>query len=349
MLTMDTWERTSRMLGLVGGGPLLSITPLAGGANNRVFLVETEQRQLLLKAYFRDPADTRDRLKTEFDFCRYVWQKGVRSIPQPLASDPDAGLGLFEYVTGRISKPGEIDQQAVEQAIAFFQDINRHRHDADNAGLPDASEACFSIRGHLDLVHKRIQRLESMSLIEAIDSQAHYFVEHQLLPAWNKVLLCVHEQIGLYGLSLDAVLDQHDRCLSPSDFGYHNAIRQEDGSLKFVDFEYSGWDDPAKLICDFFCQPAVPVPQSYFEYFAQSIARCFVNAEFQRVRSVVLLPIYRMKWCCIVLNEFLPAGHRRRLFSQPEEQTQRKIRQLDKARTILSLITECDLSRRNVA
>ena len=25
----------------------------------------------------------------------------------------------------------------------------------------------------------------------------------------------------------------------------------------FIDFEYAGWDDPSKLICDFFCQPAV--------------------------------------------------------------------------------------------
>ena len=31
------------------------------------------------------------------------------------------------------------------------------------------------------------------------------------------------------------------------------------GELCFLDFEYAGWDDPAKMVADFFCQPAVPV------------------------------------------------------------------------------------------
>ena len=31
-----------------------------------------------------------------------------------------------------------------------------------------------------------------------------------------------------------------------------------DGRLWFIDFEYAGWDDPAKTVCDFFCQPGLP-------------------------------------------------------------------------------------------
>src|SRR5690606_1492036 len=41
------------------------------------------------------------------------------------------------------------------------------------------------------------------------------------------------------------------RLLSPSDFGFHNMLRRDDGSLAFIDFEYFGWDDPAKLAADF--------------------------------------------------------------------------------------------------
>ena len=40
------------------------------------------------------------------------------------------------------------------------------------------------------------------------------------------------------------------RALSPSDFGLHNALRGQDGQLRFVDFEYFGWDDPVKLVSD---------------------------------------------------------------------------------------------------
>src|SRR6185503_11886129 len=46
--------------------------------------------------------------------------------------------------------------------------------------------------------------------------------------------------------------------LSPSDFGYHNAVLADDETVRFFDFEYAGWDDPAKLVCDFFNQVEVP-------------------------------------------------------------------------------------------
>ena len=70
----------------------------------------------------------------------------------------------------------------------------------------------------------------------------------------------------------DQPLDPAERCLSPSDFGFHNAILANDGRLRFIDFEYAGWDDPSKLICDFFCQPAVPAPPQAFDRFATAIA-----------------------------------------------------------------------------
>jgi hypothetical protein len=127
-----------------------------------------------------------------------------------------------------------------------------------------------------------------------------------------------------------------DRCLSPSDFGFHNTIRATDGHLCFIDFEYAGWDDPAKLVADFFCQPELPVPPRFFEEFAQVIARQTSNPELHLSRFRFLLPVYRLKWCCILLNEFLPAGAERRRFAYPtlSDQT-RKEEQLQKVRSAL--------------
>ena len=81
-----------------GLGRVNAIVPLVGGANNRVFRVETAAGVVLLKSYFRHPDDPRDRLGTEFAFARFAWDHGVRCIPQPLACDPVAGLGLFVVV-----------------------------------------------------------------------------------------------------------------------------------------------------------------------------------------------------------------------------------------------------------
>ena len=48
----------------------------------------------------------------------------------------------------------------------------------------------------------------------------------------------------------------------------------------FHDFEYSGWDDPAKTICDFFCQPQVPVNLRYFDEFADSVSKSLRIGEY---------------------------------------------------------------------
>ena len=45
--------------------------------------------------------------------------------------------------------------------------------------------------------------------------------------------------------------------LSPSDFGFHNAILKESGDLVFLDFEYFGRDDPVKLMADFIWHPGM--------------------------------------------------------------------------------------------
>ena len=49
------------------------------------------------------------------------------------------------------------------------------------------------------------------------------------------------------------------------------------GSFVFIDFEYYGWDDPAKMIADFYLQPAVPVPYEYRETFFELVYKYFVQ------------------------------------------------------------------------
>ena len=126
------------------------------------------------------------------------------------------------------------------------------------------------------------------------------------------------------------------RCLSPSDFGFHNAILAADGRLRFFDFEYAGWDDPAKLICDFFCQPELSVNQEHWKFFVEQLILAVSADAALRDRALLLLPAYRVKWCCIILNEFLGAGRDRRTFSMGEESAaSRKSIQLNKARRLL--------------
>jgi hypothetical protein len=124
------------------------------------------------------------------------------------------------------------------------------------------------------------------------------------------------------------------RCLSPSDFGFHNALLTADG-LKFFDFEYAGWDDPAKLCCDFFCQPQLPVALTHWELFVNGLAVA-LGAKDLPARARLLVPAYQIKWCCIMLNEFLRGEQSRREFALGGGAAEERKRiQLDKAQAAL--------------
>jgi hypothetical protein len=135
-------------------------------------------------------------------------------------------------------------------------------------------------------------------------------------------------------LDPSASLPQEQRWISPSDFGFHNALLETNGRPRFFDFEYAGWDDPAKLMADFVCQPAIPVPLGMWNDFLGGLAECrHWNPEIA-LRARVLLPAYRIKWCCIMMNEFLSTEARRRRFSGIGTED-RRATQLAKARAAL--------------
>jgi hypothetical protein len=98
------------------------------------------------------------------------------------------------------------------------------------------------------------------------------------------------------------------------------------------------------MVCDFFCQPEMPVPLDYFPAFRDSVITKAAERENLRERIQLLMPVYRMKWCCIMLNDFHPEGNRRREFSNRTSRLERMAKQLRKARHYYNdWIEPCDI------
>jgi hypothetical protein len=335
----DAVERLSILADL---GPVRAIEPIRGSANNRVFAISSARGRACLKAYFRHPADTRDRLGAEFAFSRFARSAGVSTVPRELACDPAANLGLFEFVDG--VRPREATETLVEEAIAFLRDLNAARWRPAASRLPFAAEACFSIEEHLGLVGGRVNRLADLAPATDLDRTARRFIREELQPMWDEIRNTVRVRGRNAGLDLGRALGPNERCVSPSDFGFHNSLIAPDGRVTFLDFEYAGWDDPAKLICDFFCQPKVPVAEGHFETFARSFAAEFPEPDRVALRARLLLHVYCVKWVCIRLNEFLPAGLWRRQFAAGDQLEERKERQLERACTAFDRLREYERS-----
>ncbi|MCC6231295.1 MAG: phosphotransferase, partial [Verrucomicrobiales bacterium] len=301
-------------------------TPLPGGANNRVFLVRSAGTTRVLKRYFHHPADTRDRFGAERAFYTWAWDHGLRSVPEPLGWDAEARLGLFAQVEGRKLEARDVDATRVNEAAELVMALNASRFEPGAAGIPAASEACFSVAAHLACVERRVTRLREMSPESELDQEAASLVREELVPAWQEVGAELRRGPTAEELPLAA------RVISPSDFGYHNALLAADGRLRFLDFEYAGWDDPAKLVCDFFCQPQVPVDWRHWPALVGALERGIPGLEGLEARARRLFPAYQIKWCCIILNEFLRGDRARRAFAHGAEAVEsRKRAQLDKA------------------
>lgn len=328
----DDLPRCEPLLRKAGYRPPWSCVPLTGGANSRVYRIDVAGGPLLLKAYYRHPDDPRDRLSADYGFTEFAWNHGVDAVARPIACARDAGMALYEFIDGAKLPAEAIGWDAVQQALAFYLAVNAHRHSEHAAALPAGAEACFTLRAHLDVVSRRLARLGTIDGTTALDAAAIEFVRTRLLPFGRSVVDAVATEAERHGVALTAPIAGADRCLSPSDFGFHNALRSADGRLKFIDFEYAGWDDPAKMTADFFCQPERPVPEAFFEPFAAAVAERMTDPPHERWRFRVLLPVYRVKWCCIMLNDFLPAANLRRRFARGDVgEEERKRQQLARA------------------
>jgi hypothetical protein len=311
------------------------LTPLKEGGNNQVSRIPGPKHDFVLKRYFQHPGDNRDRFTTEQRFYGFLWNCGFRQVSEPCAWDAENRVGLFSFVQGRKLNTGEVTRAMVDQALEFAIGMNQFRERSVAREVPVASEAYFSVPEQIAGIGRRVEQAQQIESTTETDAKAAALVRDGLAPAWQKIAAAIAQRCKAEP-SLNQPLPENRRCLSPSDFGFHNALLAGDGRLIFFDFEYAGWDDPAKLICDFFCQPQVPVPFEFWDLFVNTLATGLNEGPELAERARILLPAYQIKWCCIMLNHFARAGRARREFARGSASEADKAAQLEKVRQALS-------------
>jgi hypothetical protein len=324
-----------RLAEQAGRGGVKALSRLAGGRNNQVYRLDTEAGEpLVLKRYFSDPRDARDRLGAEWNFLTHAWSRGIRVVPQPLACEGAEQAGLYSFVRGRKLTASELTPAHVDAAIDFVLAVNKRPRPA----LAPGSEACFSLAEHIATIERRVARLATLDEDVPHVAQARQLVATALQPSWDAVKARIAAGAVVEGLKMDQAISIENSCLSPSDFGFHNALADAAGRLTFLDFEYAGRDDPAKLVSDFFCQPEVPVPLSLHGHFIDRLTQGLGLDAAGVARCRLLLDAYQIKWTCIILNDFLPLGATRRAFADSGAWAQRCAAQLAKAEAKLGLV-----------
>jgi hypothetical protein len=284
------------------------IEQIRAGRNSQVSRIINRDGKWILKKYFQPVGTQRDRLGTEFNFLVFLNGEGLVGIPRPVAMDRDVHCALYSFQPG--NRPDVIAASHISQAASFIGTINRFRELSAALALPFAADACMTWLDHLALTETRISCLIGLKPNSVVEADALAFITGQLMPIWSSIKEGLLQEIPTTQLAKP--LSLAERILSPSDFGFHNTLEHE-GRLSFVDFEYAGWDDPAKLICDFLCQPELPITVKQGWQFTDDVLRNWQCADTVMHRVDKLLPVHRLKWCCILLNEFRAEDLERRL------------------------------------
>lgn len=311
----------------------IQIERLPTSGNNRLYLLNFENKLCVVKHYFKHKEDKRDRLNSEFSFLSFANKIGLDCLPQPIARDDLNGLGIYSYIKGLKPSSADVEKNAVSEALNFLAELNKYRYKSGEE-LPMASEACFSIEAHFNLVEKRIDRLFDID-----DQKIRQFAEKELAAAWKEIKSEIISGAESKGIRCDKEISKKDRIISPSDFGFHNTIIGEQGKFYFIDFEYAGWDDPAKTIGDFFSQVALPVPVKYISQFVKKVADLTSCPNTTATRALLLLRLFRLKWCCIVLNHFVKMDSERRKFAGNDLKTTKE-QQFLKAKKLLNSMND---------
>ena len=339
---MPDSEIAQVLAGLLGTS-VTSAERIYGGRNNRLYqLTCGDSKRYVAKFYPRVGPNDRDRLTAEFTSLDFLWKHGLKCVPEPVLMDNTHGCAIYEHVDGQEIPSTSVNESEIDQAARCLISIKELCGAEGSADLPVAAEACFSVQEVLENIEMRLARLQELPAVGGYHPDLRDFLDREYAPALAEIREWSGSTLEDWGMSPQHELAQSERTLSPSDFGFHNALRRPNGEIVFLDFEYFGWDDPAKMISDFLLHPGMAFGDHLKHRFVTTILEGFQGYSNLAGRLAVAYPLFGLKWCIIILNEFLPEKLSRREFANgvTVDLGETHLNQLKKARALLDRVME---------
>lgn len=296
------------------------IERVGGGRNSRVYRLTCKGSiRYAAKLYFLQGFNERDRLEVEFSSLRFLWKNGVRCIPRPIVADRGRGCGVYEYIEGKEIPSQQITGSDIDDAAQFLMVLKELKNRQGSGYLPIASEACFSVRAIVENIQSRLNRLFPLRSNEVQYAALRIFLERDFMPLFNEVTGWCKSNVRKAGIAFASDLSYEERTLNPADICFHNTLRRSNGQIVFLDFEHFGWDDPAKMVSNFLLHPGMRLSKVFQKRFLTIILKGFKEQKHLAKRVEIEYPLFGLKWCMILLNEFVPEWLRRREFADKND------------------------------
>jgi hypothetical protein len=308
---------SSQILRALPGQLPISVSRLAGSGNSRLTRVGLSGgRQLVVKRGLRPEV-----ARIEFEALSLLRSNGFTEVPEAIDFDAASGSTLLSFVEGRRLGDAEVDAGHVRQAIDFLLRLSRLSRGAGQVFPHEAADSRRRLSDYSSRIRERRAAIEAGRRYSYGGRDQGLQIDavlERLDRAIDEAIRRFEEAAVRSGFNLEGPLPPEERILSPSDFGFHNALVGPSGRLVFLDFEYFGWDDPAKLVADFFHSVAQDLPderkQQLLDGFDQGGGGgAGFRGRFELVRGLIAL-----EWILIVLNVLSPPVLERKVFANPQ-------------------------------
>ncbi|MDB2709246.1 nucleotidase [Candidatus Pelagibacter bacterium] len=268
------------------------------GKNNKSFILNEEK--VFVKQFYNYKNDY-DRYERELKFLNFLSKKNINSVPKVLDFNNTKKKIKYSLISGNIIRKKDSNNiKFIKQSFQFIKKINELNYHSKN--FKYAKGFCKSSKCFEKEINLRLKVLKNNKFIKSIIDDIKK--KFQTLKENNYFNNKYH-------------FNKNDKILSPCDFNYNNIIFSNKKAT-FVDFEYSGIDDPAKLYAIFFLQPDYHIKIKTFNDNIDKLIFIKINKFRFKNNLIYLLPICYLRWALILLNDFSDLNSKRRNFSNNE-------------------------------
>ena len=284
------------------GYKVKNFSNLTTGINSSTFKIEGYEKKYLLKIYNSSKVNPINRLEHENRFLNFLKACKFENVPQIISTNKKENWLLMSWIEGK--KITEVNYDLCKEYLSFLVDIQKFRGIPVAKFILPASEAYFHFKGHIKSINHRILLLEEkqqelLNLKEDSFKTLKNFLD-KVKSEINYLKLFQNDK----NIDMDYILPEENRIISQSDVGFHNMLLGKN-YVYFFDFEYAGWDDPAKLFADLLMQPDYNIPIKYLDIFDQYLKDFIFKENYNSDRLMFMLKLIRIKWSLIIMNPIL--------------------------------------------
>ena len=281
------------------GDQINHIEPVIGGRNSRIFRLNNGKVNYALKFFREDTHNTRDRFDRELEALTLFIENVIHCVPKIINQDRVNNCILLEWIDGEPIY--DFDLEDITALVDFVKVVHEISKSIKSNEVRLATEACLN--GN-EIVTQINRRLEILLPAGKKHPELLKFLNEEFIPAFKKITNWSRETYQKKNMDFGRDIISNQLTLSPVDIGFHNCLRTEN-QLFFLDFEFFGRDDPAKLVADSLQHPGSLIGKKHNDYFGTALNSIFKGDEQFQDRLKCLSPLFGLKWCMIMLNPFI--------------------------------------------